>query len=176
MKWVVFIGCAFVFVVLVLTLGAVGLSTNSSAGVVVPVSPIDLGSVSGDDVDPSLFIGVFPTPIGVRRSAEQCYAGDSNPCRTAAQAAITDYLANIEPTPLATPSLLYAEYVEWSDNCLGTFHEGQICTQVITPGYRIYLLVRGQIVEKYPEYHADLSGHAKLFMTSDSPPDLPTPP
>jgi len=46
------------------------------------------------------------------------------------------------------------EYVEWSDSCLGVTHAGEMCAQVITPGYRVILAVSGA----HYEVHTDLSG------------------
>jgi hypothetical protein len=51
--------------------------------------------------------------------------------------------------------VLSAEYNEFSDGCLGLAAEDEMCTQVITPGYRVTLNVDGQEVV----YRTDTSGN-----------------
>jgi hypothetical protein len=46
------------------------------------------------------------------------------------------------------------EDVEWPDACLGLPDEGEMCAQVVTPGYRITLEVNGQTYV----LHTDESG------------------
>jgi hypothetical protein len=57
-----------------------------------------------------------------------------------------------------TITLVEAEYVEWPDSCLGLASPGQMCAQVITPGYRITLEADGELYV----YHSDESGRALL--------------
>jgi hypothetical protein len=48
-------------------------------------------------------------------------------------------------------TVVSVEYVEWPDTSLGCPEPGQMYLQVITPGYRIILEVRGRTYE----YHSD---------------------
>lgn len=50
------------------------------------------------------------------------------------------------------------EEVEWPDGCLGVNVPGMMCTQVITPGFRVTLEANG----KTYEYHTNQSGSAVL--------------
>jgi hypothetical protein len=50
--------------------------------------------------------------------------------------------------------LVSTEAVEWPDGCLGVQEEGVMCTQVITPGFRIILEASGREVE----YHTNEDG------------------
>ncbi len=40
--------------------------------------------------------------------------------------------------------IMDAEYVEWPDACLGLPDEGEVCAQVITPGWQITVDAAGQ--------------------------------
>ena len=44
-------------------------------------------------------------------------------------------------------SVISVEAVDWSDACIGIHEPGQMCAQVITPGYRIMVDVNGQSYE-----------------------------
>lgn len=52
--------------------------------------------------------------------------------------------------------IIKAEKVDWSDACLGISSAGQMCAQVITPGFRVILEANG----KRYEYHTDTTGSA----------------
>jgi hypothetical protein len=54
-----------------------------------------------------------------------------------------------------------AEFVEWSDACLGVHSAGQMCAQVITPGYRIMLEAAG----KQYEVHTDRNGTSVAILS-----------
>jgi len=69
-------------------------------------------------------------------------------------AAVLDVLA----TAGAGASLLSVERVSWPDACLGAARPGEICAQVITPGYRVELERDGERIE----YHASRAGAARL--------------
>jgi hypothetical protein len=58
-------------------------------------------------------------------------------------------------------AIVSTEQVEWSDACLGAAAEGELCAQVITPGYRIVLEANGQ----EHEVHTDESGRRVRFVT-----------
>ena len=53
-----------------------------------------------------------------------------------------------------TIKLVSVEHVEWTDGCLGIQTPGVMCTQVITPGYRVVLEADG----KQYDYHTNESG------------------
>lgn len=55
---------------------------------------------------------------------------------------------------LADIKLVSSEQVDWPDGCLGVVTPGVMCIEVITPGYRIILDVKGETVE----LHSNLSG------------------
>lgn len=61
----------------------------------------------------------------------------------------------VEPESVTVVS---ADYVEWPDACLGLAAPGQMCAQVITPGYRIALEAGGRSYL----YHSDASGRSVL--------------
>ena len=50
-------------------------------------------------------------------------------------------------------SVVSVEHVEWPDACLGAAAEGEMCAQVLTPGYRIVLEVNGGQVEVHTNEH-----------------------
>jgi len=52
--------------------------------------------------------------------------------------------------------IIRTEKVDWPDACLGVSSAGQMCAQVITPGFRIILEANG----KRYEYHTDTTGSA----------------
>ena len=72
---------------------------------------------------------------------------------TAERAAIEALAGNFN---LATQNvtLISSEQEEWPDGCLGIAQEGLVCTQAITPGYRIVLEADGKQVE----YRTDEDG------------------
>lgn len=53
-----------------------------------------------------------------------------------------------------TIKLVKAEAVDWPDACLGISAAGQMCAQVVTPGYRVVLQANGQSYE----YHTNRDG------------------
>ncbi len=59
--------------------------------------------------------------------------------------------AGVTPEEIA---IVKTEKVEWPDACLGVTISGQMCAQVVTPGYRVVLELSGV---QY-EYHTDESG------------------
>jgi hypothetical protein len=58
-------------------------------------------------------------------------------------------------------AIVSAEQVEWPDACLGAAAEGDMCAQVITPGYRIVLEANG----KQYEAHTDETGRVVRIVT-----------
>jgi hypothetical protein len=64
----------------------------------------------------------------------------------AASEAITVLSENLGLSPDQI-RLVSAEEVEWPDGCLGVQEEGVVCTDAITPGFRIILEANGREVE-----------------------------
>jgi hypothetical protein len=64
----------------------------------------------------------------------------------AAAAAQTALAAKLD-VPASQITTVSAEHVDWPDACLGAATEGEICAQVITPGYRIVLESNGRQYE-----------------------------
>jgi hypothetical protein len=64
------------------------------------------------------------------------------------------------------------EDVTWPDSCLGCVKTGEVCAQVLTPGYRIVLRVRDATYE----YHTNRGDRVRLCSQSLVPPGAPTPP
>jgi hypothetical protein len=68
---------------------------------------------------------------------------DLTPSQRAAIQALSENLR----LPADQIKLVSTEEVEWPDGCLGVPLEGLMCTQVITPGFRIILEANGREVE-----------------------------
>lgn len=66
---------------------------------------------------------------------------------TPAQLAAIEALSENLGLPADKTKLVSTEGVEWPDGCLGVQMEGLMCTQVITPGFRIILEANGREVE-----------------------------
>jgi len=47
--------------------------------------------------------------------------------------------------------LIKMEPVDWPDACLGAAQAGEICAQVITPGYRLQVEIKGKVVELHSD-------------------------
>jgi hypothetical protein len=63
------------------------------------------------------------------------------------------------------------EAVTWPDACLGLAQAGQLCAQVLTPGYRVLLNVTGTIYE----YRTDRLGLALADVVQTAPTHTPAP-
>jgi hypothetical protein len=68
---------------------------------------------------------------------------DLTPAQRAAIKALSESLG----LPVESIKLVSTEAVDWPDGCLGVQEEGVMCTQVITPGFRIILEANGREVE-----------------------------
>ena len=79
-----------------------------------------------------------------------------NKC-TATGAAVADLAARLDIKEDAI-TVVSVEFVEWPDSCLGITKRDIACAEVITPGYRIILEVKGQAYE----YHTDGGSLAEL--------------
>jgi hypothetical protein len=64
------------------------------------------------------------------------------------------HLGELLDIPVNRIDLLYFERVSWRNGCLELGEPGEMCTQAITPGWRVVLAANGM---QY-EYHTDLSG------------------
>ncbi len=167
MKLWIIAGVVVVFVLFIASFASIGLVTESSRSQIQP-SAIDLGPSSFETLP---FETVPPTAVVVREP-EECFSSSASTCRDATNAAISAFASSAVPTTLGSPSLIYAEYVEWPDSCLGVEQRDVVCLQAITPGYRVFLLAPGTPVAHYLEYHTDLAGNAILFLTTETPPDV----
>ena len=68
---------------------------------------------------------------------------DLTPPQRAAVAALSESL-NL---PADEITFVSTEAVDWPDGCLGVAEEGLVCTQAITPGFRVILEANGRQVE-----------------------------
>ncbi len=73
-------------------------------------------------------------------------------------------LAGMLDTPQNAILLVGAEEHAWPDSCLGLAKSGEVCTQVMTPGFEIILLVNG----KEYRYRTNNDGTVIRF---DAPPN-----
>ncbi len=64
------------------------------------------------------------------------------------------FLSNFIDVPVSDIALKSAEKVDWPNSCLGLPDEGELCAEVIVPGWRIIL----QAGTKTFEIHTDLTG------------------
>jgi hypothetical protein len=84
-------------------------------------------------------------------------AADGASREEAIQAAVED-LAKKVGAPVSEIALESREEANWSNSCLGCATSGEICKQVVTPGYRLILRVRGAAYE----YHTNRTDRARL--------------
>ena len=68
---------------------------------------------------------------------------DLTPAQRAALTALSENLG----VPVEEIKLVSTEAVEWPDGCLDVQEEGLVCTQVITPGFRVILEANGRQLE-----------------------------
>ena len=57
--------------------------------------------------------------------------------------------------------VLSVDEVEWPDSCLGLPEPGEVCAEVITPGFRIELAALREDVITILEYRSDRAGHLR---------------
>lgn len=100
-------------------------------------------------------------------------AGDKGPAQedvlpTAVQAAV-DNLAENQAVDRENIEVVDFEDANWPTSCLGLAESGEMCLQVITPGWRIELQVNGQTYI----YHTDKSGNS--IRRAMSPEQIETP-
>lgn len=63
------------------------------------------------------------------------------------------------------------EDVTWPNSCLGCPRTGELCAQVLTPGYRIIMRVRDATYE----YHSNRGDRVRLCEQASLSPVVPTP-
>lgn len=104
-----------------------------------PDKPVSSGPITIiDDMDPN-----------------ECNLVDNiTACEEQATAAAIDDLAHNTGVDAATIAVRSVEFVEWPDACLGVHNPKLVCAQVITPGFRIGLVIG----EGYYEYRTDATG------------------
>jgi len=81
--------------------------------------------------------------------------GANEPAVQAAKQALADELS----IDVSEIQVVEYEKVQWRDSCLGVDVKGQMCLEVITPGYKIILEVNG----KQYEAHTDQDGKVVRF-------------
>jgi hypothetical protein len=106
-----------------------------------------------------------PPPVAVSRSTTT-----SGAARHKAFDAATAQLSRDVHAPKDSIAGVSQEEVTWPDGCLGCPKTGEMCVQVLTPGYRVVL----RVGDANYEYHTDLVGTARLC--SQSGPGDPPPP
>jgi hypothetical protein len=110
----------------------------------------------------------------LRRSASppppSAQGADSKTRQEAFRASVKD-LAKKIGAPESDIAGVTQEDVTWPDSCLGCVKTGEMCTQVLTPGYRIVLRVRDATYE----YHTNRGDRVRLCNQSMVPPGSPTP-
>jgi hypothetical protein len=83
---------------------------------------------------------------------------DISPSQRAAMAELSKNLG-ISPDKI---KLVSTEAVDWPDSCLGVSVEGIMCSQVVTPGFRIVLEANGKQVE----FHTNQDGSVVVPATA----------
>jgi hypothetical protein len=94
------------------------LTAGAIAGLLIAAGVL-ASACSGDNRDD----GDSPTPVGTQVP----------PVVLAAQAD----LARLHGVPVTQVQIRIVEEREWPDSCLGLARPGEVCAQVITPGYRV---------------------------------------
>src|SRR5215216_4368220 len=77
---------------------------------------------------------------------------DLTPAQRIAIAKLAD---NLDLTPDKL-KLVSTEAVDWPDSCLGVSTEGIMCSQVVTPGFRVVLEADGKQVEYHTNQDASV--------------------
>jgi hypothetical protein len=86
---------------------------------------------------------------------------DLTPAQRAAITALSENLG----APVDEIKLVSTEAMDWPDGCLGVAEEGLVCTEVITPGFRIMLEATGKQVEYRTNEDATQIRPATVAMT-----------
>lgn len=78
-------------------------------------------------------------------------------------AAVSDLASRLDLPRESAVTVVEVQSQEWSDTSLGCPQPGMVYAQVITPGYRLVLEVKG---ERY-EYHTDRGAHVVLCQSEE---------
>ncbi|HSJ86161.1 MAG TPA: hypothetical protein VK909_03055 [Anaerolineales bacterium] len=78
--------------------------------------------------------------------------------------AIAKLAENLDLTPDKI-KLVSTEAVDWPDSCLGVSTEGIMCSQVVTPGFRVVLEADGKQVEYHTNQDASVIVPATVALT-----------
>jgi hypothetical protein len=78
--------------------------------------------------------------------------------------AISKVAENLGITPDKV-KLISTEAVEWPDSCLGVSTEGIMCSQVVTPGFRVKLEANGKQLEYHTNQDASVIRPATVALT-----------
>jgi hypothetical protein len=92
-------------------------------------------------------------PTELPGNVEELPTQGSGTATAAQDAAVAELAKNLDLDP-SQIKVVSTESVEWPDSCLGVTVEGLMCSQVVTPGYKIVLEANGKQVE----YHANQDG------------------
>jgi hypothetical protein len=140
---------------------AAGVTATLEGEVFVAVRMLPAAALSSDQLEAA---GMATAADGSRISMARADTADAAPWelvsvtadgwRVWRPKAVLDVLA----TAGAGASLVGVEQVSWPDACLGAARPGEVCAQVITPGYRVILEQDGQRIE----YHTSRAGGARL--------------
>jgi hypothetical protein len=84
-------------------------------------------------------------------------SGNPTTAQTAAVSTLAKNLG-LDPSQIKVVSV---KAVEWPDSCLGVATEGIMCSQIVTPGYKIVLEANGKQVE----YHTNQDGSSVVPAT-----------
>jgi hypothetical protein len=102
-----------------------------------------------------------PTPPGPAPAATSAYAEPSQSIPTPPQEQQIDAVQSVQQAlasqlglSLDAIRIIQVEDAEWPDSCLGLAGEGEMCLDVITPGYLVIL----QAQERQYIYHTDITG------------------
>ncbi|MEZ4503030.1 MAG: hypothetical protein R3C39_10430 [Dehalococcoidia bacterium] len=88
----------------------------------------------------------------------------------AIDAVVADAATRLSTTE-AGVQVIRSEAVTWSDACLGAAADGEVCAQVLTPGYVIWVGSTGDALR----YHTDESGSSvRLAATGITPSSIPS--
>ena len=84
----------------------------------------DMPVTTGQNPEPGSLVHDLPIPDAVAKAREH----------------LADELGIAQPSDIV---IMEAPAIEWPDSCLGLPAAGEACARVITPGYRVVMLVGG---------------------------------
>ena len=121
-------------------------------------SPLALNSAEPSQPAPARPVTVVPTvlPVEPDPTALPPVTGSVSGAAEQAVDAAISFLAGqlgLDPNDIQVQAVTA---VEWADACLGIYVAGEMCAEVITPGYEIVLQAEGE----YFTFHTDSTGRA----------------